>query len=189
MARLSERRFAVHDVTSLLCDALPCIDLRCLALHRLALNCLLMIATTMIAMTRIAMTSMSVISPSPSPSSIFSRLSPSFSSRLVKDTDISLAAKRVSAVRAQDIFVPSQYYRSLATRAGEGRCRTVCGAWAELWGLVATSGAQPRRISAEALVETALSRTLNIYARLFSFPEDSFFSISFRFEYRRLGSS
>ena len=39
----------------------------------------------------------------------------------------SLAAKRVSAVRAQDLFVPSQYYRSLATRAGEGRCRTVCG--------------------------------------------------------------
>ena len=51
---------------------------------------------------------------------------PSFSSRLVKDTDISLAAKRVSVVRAQDLFVPSQYYRSLATRAGEGRCRTVC---------------------------------------------------------------
>ena len=53
--------------------------------------------------------------------------------------------------------------------------------WAALQGLVATPGAQPRRISAEPLVETALPRTLNIYGRLFSFSEASFFhQFSFR---------
>ena len=47
--------------------------------------------------------------------------SPSVSSRLVKDTDRALAAKRASVVRAQDLDVLLLYYRSVATRESRGR--------------------------------------------------------------------
>ena len=64
--------------------------------------------------------------------------SPSVSSRLVKrhgqepsvfrsDQIRTLAAKRASVVRAQDLDVPFLYYRSVVE--GEERCSTACGAF------------------------------------------------------------